>query len=924
MRVRDLSAELGISNKELIHHLRELNIQVKSHMSGLTEPEIRKVREKYAQESGKTGVVNKKASSGVIVRKRHREQPPQEAAEDKAVEGEPVEAPVEAAAPEAEPAVEEKPAGARIVVPAAATDTPEQKVAPSVEEPSAAEEPAAEEPAAEEPAAEEVVPEASEKSEPQEESAPVAGSESEKEEAAPVGKPAAEEPEKAGAAEGGTDEDKPRKKKGKKRKAPQPVQVRIISVPDTPPEPAKPKTQPRKPVDRGPARPRPAAAAPGAPGAPAAPGGAAPAPSAGAKDGKKRKGKRRVVEGADLYRREADVDRVLGRGRKGDKRGKGRKGGRPEPRPVSQPLKAAKRKIKVDEAIRLSDLAHQMGVKAQELIKTLFGMGVMATINQSIDLDTAELIAAEYNYEVEKVGFSEDTFILPKEVDKPEDLRPRPPVVTIMGHVDHGKTSLLDAIRKSNITSGEAGGITQHIGAYHVKTRRGEIVFLDTPGHEAFTTMRARGAQVTDLVILVVAADDGVMEQTREALNHSKAAGVPIVVAVNKMDKEGANPDRVKRELAEFDLVPEDWGGDTIFANVSAKAGTGLDELLEMVQLQAEVLELKANPDKSGRGHIVEARLDKGRGPVATVLIQEGSISQGDAFVCGLFSGKVRAMFNDQGKKIKTAGPAMPAEIQGFEGVPEAGDEFVIVSDEKVARRIAETRQVKQREKDLAKESKVTLESFLASSPDEEVKTLNLVLKADVQGSLEAIGEALQKLSTDEVKINIIHGGAGAITESDILLASASSAIIIGFNIRPTAKIKDVAEAEKVDIRFYNIIYKLVSEIKDAMSGMLSPEIREVYLGQAEVRQTFSVPKAGTIAGCVVVDGKLQRNAGIRLLRDGVVLYTGSLNSLKRFKDDAKEVAKGYECGVGLERFNDIKEGDVIEAFTEVEEQRTL
>jgi translation initiation factor IF-2 len=591
---------------------------------------------------------------------------------------------------------------------------------------------------------------------------------------------------------------------------------------------------------------------------------------------------------------------------------------------VSQPIKAAKRKIKVDEAIRLSDLAHQMGVKAQELIKTLFGMGVMATINQSIDLDTAELIAAEYNYEVEKVGFSEDTFILPKEADKPEDLRPRPPVVTIMGHVDHGKTSLLDAIRKSNVTSGEAGGITQHIGAYHVKTQRGEIVFLDTPGHEAFTTMRARGAQVTDLVILVVAADDGVMDQTREAINHSKAAEVPIVVAVNKMDKEGANPERVMRELAEFGLVPEDWGGDTIFSNVSAKTGMGLDGLLEMVQLQAEVLELKANPDKPGRGHIVEARLDKGRGPVATVLIQEGSISQGDAFVCGLFSGKVRAMFNDQGKKIKTAGPAMPAEIQGFEGVPEAGDEFVIVSDEKVARRIAETRQVKQREKDLAKEGKVTLESFLASRADEDVKTLNLVVKADVQGSLEAITEALQKLSTDEVKIDIIHGGAGAITESDILLASASSAIIIGFNIRPTAKIKDVAEAEKVDIRFYNIIYKLVGEIKDAMSGMLAPEIREVYLGQAEVRQTFSVPKVGTIAGCMVVDGKLQRHAGIRLLRDGVVLYTGKLTSLKRFKDDAKEVAKGYECGVGLERFNDIKEGDIIEAFTEVEEQRTL
>jgi translation initiation factor IF-2 len=902
MRVRDLSAELGISNKELIHHLRELNIQVKSHMSGLTEQEVRKVREKYAQESGQAGVVDKKASSGVIVRKRRRERPRAARAEE--VEEKPA-APEAEAGPETEPAVQEKPSGARIIA-SPVEESAEAESAPVVEE----------EPVVEETAPE---PEASSKPESREEAAPV--SEPEK----PAGKesaPAAEEPaapEAGPAPEGDSeseeDKDRRRKKKGKKRKAPQPVQVRIISVPETPPEPAA-KPQPRKPADRGPSRPRPAGGAP-TPGAPSAPAG-------GAKDSRKRKGKRRVVEGADLYRREADVDRVLGKGRKGDKRGKGRKGGREETRPVSQPIKAAKRKIKVDEAIRLSDLAHQMGVKAQELIKTLFGMGVMATINQSIDLDTAELIAAEYNYEVEKVGFSEDTFILPKEADKPEDLRPRPPVVTIMGHVDHGKTSLLDAIRKSNVTSGEAGGITQHIGAYHVKTQRGEIVFLDTPGHEAFTTMRARGAQVTDLVILVVAADDGVMDQTREAINHSKAAEVPIVVAVNKMDKEGANPERVMRELAEFGLVPEDWGGDTIFSNVSAKTGMGLDGLLEMVQLQAEVLELKANPDKPGRGHIVEARLDKGRGPVATVLIQEGSISQGDAFVCGLFSGKVRAMFNDQGKKIKTAGPAMPAEIQGFEGVPEAGDEFVIVSDEKVARRIAETRQVKQREKDLAKEGKVTLESFLASRADEDVKTLNLVVKADVQGSLEAITEALQKLSTDEVKIDIIHGGAGAITESDILLASASSAIIIGFNIRPTAKIKDVAEAEKVDIRFYNIIYKLVGEIKDAMSGMLAPEIREVYLGQAEVRQTFSVPKVGTIAGCMVVDGKLQRHAGIRLLRDGVVLYTGKLTSLKRFKDDAKEVAKGYECGVGLERFNDIKEGDIIEAFTEVEEQRTL
>jgi len=630
-----------------------------------------------------------------------------------------------------------------------------------------------------------------------------------------------------------------------------------------------------------------------------------------------------MVEAVDLYRKE-EFGSIANKGRKAQRAEARRadKGGRDQQ--ITQPLKASKRKIRVEDTIRLTDLAHQMGVKAQDLIKTLFAMGVMATINQSLDFDTAVLLASEFQYEVENVGFSEDEFILPKEADKDEDLKPRPPVVTIMGHVDHGKTSLLDAIRSTSVASGEAGGITQHIGAYHVTTTRGEVVFLDTPGHEAFTTMRARGAKVTDIVVLVVAADDGVMEQTREAVSHSKAAGVPIVVAVNKMDKEGADPDRVKRELSDLGLMPEDWGGETIYAHVSAKKRQGLDELLELILLQAEVLDLKANPDKPGRGHVVEAKLDKGRGPVGTVLIQEGQINQGDAFVCGLISGKVRAMFDDQGRQIKTAGPAIPTEIQGFEAIPEAGDEFVIVKDEKVARKIAEDRRVKHRDKELAKESKVTLESFLASKAGEEAQNLNLLLKADVQGSLEAISEALRKLSTDEVKIALVHGGAGAITESDILLASASNAIIIGFNIRPTAKIKEVAEQEKVDIRFYDIIYKLVDDIKAAMSGMLAPEIREVYLGQADVQQTFTVPKIGTIAGCMISDGKLKRNANVRLLRDGVVIYTGKLSSLKRFKDDAREVAKGYECGAGLENFNDIKVGDIIEAFEHVEEARTI
>ncbi|MDR1660498.1 MAG: translation initiation factor IF-2 [Desulfovibrio sp.] len=636
---------------------------------------------------------------------------------------------------------------------------------------------------------------------------------------------------------------------------------------------------------------------------------------------KRLKGRRTVdfQQNAFEHRRENDDTHRLNRGKIR------RKNVRPAPQPMqqTQPIKAAKRKIRIDEAIRVADMAHQMGLKVNEIIKILFGLGIMATINQSLDIDTAILVAAEFDYEVEKVGL---TLKIPDpEFDPPESLKSRPPVVTIMGHVDHGKTSLLDAIRKSNVTSGEAGGITQHIGAYHVRTKRGEIVFLDTPGHEAFTAMRARGAQITDLVILVVAADDGVMEQTREAINHARAANVPIMVAVNKMDKPGADPDRVLRELAELGLQPEDWGGDTIVARVSAKTRSGLDELLEMVALQSEIMELKANPDKLARGRIVEARLDKGRGPIATVLIQQGTLKQGDNFVCGAFSGRVRALTNEQGKKVKSAGPSLPLEVQGFEGVPDAGEEFIVLEDEKLARRIADSLATKQRERDLASESRVTLETFLSRrASGQEALTLNLVVKADVQGSLEAIAEALNKESTDKVRLQIMHGGAGAISESDVMLASASKAIIIGFNVRPTAKVKETAERENVDIRFYNIIYKLVEDIKNAMVGMLAPVQREVYLGQAEVRKTYNVPKAGMIAGSYVADGKIARNAGARLLRDGVVIYTGKIESLKRFKDDAREVVKGNECGVGLENFNDIKEGDIIEAFETVEEAASL
>lgn len=721
-----------------------------------------------------------------------------------------------------------------------------------------------------------------------------------------------------------------RQSRGKKRREETPApQVRIISRPEpvaSVPEPApragSPAGVPTRPVDRV--------------FTPSAPNRAFDGPVD--RDGKKKaprpKGGRRTVDFHQEILADDDMDSGFRLGDSAETWQSPRPSGPRKPKrrqreqkaqTNTQPIKAAKRKVRMEEFIRVADFAHQMGVKGAEVVKVLFGLGVMATINQSLDLDTATVVASEFGYEVERVGFSETDYLTETTADTPEMLKPRPPVVTIMGHVDHGKTSLLDAIRKSSVVSGEAGGITQHIGAYLVSTKRGDIVFLDTPGHEAFTAMRARGAQVTDIVILVVAADDGVMEQTKEAINHSKAAGVPIMVAVNKIDKPEANPDRVMRELSDYGLVSEAWGGDTVFAQVSAKNRIGLDELLELIALQAEILELKANPDKPARGHIVEAKLDKGRGPVGTVLIQEGTLKLGDPFVCGTFSGRVRAMFNDQGKKVREAGPATPVEVQGFEGVPIAGEEFVAVDDEKVARRIADTRAMKQREKELAKETKVTLETFLSRGvDDEEAQTLNLVVKADVQGSLEAIVEALNKQSTDKVRIQVIHGGTGAISESDIMLAAASSAIIIGFNVRPTAKVKEVAEQENVDIRFYNIIYNLVDEIRSAMAGMLAPVSKEIYLGQAEVRQPFSVPKVGTIAGSYVVDGKINRNAGARLLRDSVVIYTGKISSLKRFKDDTREVLKGYECGIGLENYNDIKAGDVIEAFELVEEAATL
>ncbi len=921
VRVKDLSAELGVSNKEILQRLRELDVQAKSHMSIIEDEDVDSLRDAFKdQKTTATEVVERKVQDGVIVRHRRKAKRPK--AEKPAPEDE---AAAEVVAQETPEPLEQEAASTqpeKVATPERVDTAPTKKTrkkAAKVKKPDAKIISRPQDKVTPEPEPEPVLEVATEKiaapePEPKQESKKTVADK------APAKKTAEEDALKKAKNKKTKDDDKPKKKKKKGRKKPMEApQVRIISRPSEE-EMARTKAaaelmpQPKAVKDSGPIPGQPVDAV------------------AGRKKGGRKKG--RVVEftrddsskGGKRREREMpgnDFRNRGGRRKKGKRRGPDLQQKASQP-VVTQPLKAAKRKLRVDEAIRLADMAHQMGTKAQDLIKTLFGLGIMATINQSLDLDTATVLAGEFGYEVENVSFDEQEFLVPSEKDSPESLKPRPPVVTIMGHVDHGKTSLLDAIRNSNVASGEAGGITQHIGAYDVTTNRGEIVFLDTPGHEAFTTMRMRGAQVTDIVILVVAADDGVMDQTREAISHAKAAEVPIVVAVNKIDKDGANPERVTRELSEQGLVPEDWGGDTIFAHVSAKENTGIDELLEVLLLQAEVMELTANPDKPGRGHIVEAKVDKGRGPVGTVLIKEGTIKKGDSFVCGMVHGKVRAMFTDQGKKIKQAGPAIPIEIQGFNAIAGAGDDFTVVADDKVAKRIAEIRASKNRDRVLAGKSKVTLESFLASSPDDKAQDLNLVLKADVQGSLEAVTEALNKLSTDEVQIQIRHSGTGAINESDILLANASDAIIVGFNVRPGAKIKEVAEQEQIEIRFYDIIYKLVDEIKDAMSGMLAPDIKEIYLGQAEVRETFSVPKVGTVAGCAVIDGKLTRNAKMRLLREGVVIYTGSLSSLKRFKDDAKEVSKGFECGAGLDKFNDIKVGDVIEAFEEEEIARTI
>ena len=622
-------------------------------------------------------------------------------------------------------------------------------------------------------------------------------------------------------------------------------------------------------------------------------------------------GRKEVIEREDLYSKKelaAQADR--GRLRDRDRLSSMRDAFRAEP---AAP-KLGKRRIKIDEAITVANLAKQMGVKAAEVLKKLLLLGLPANINQAMDFDTAGLLASEFDFEVESVGFEEEE-ILQIQENRPEDMVLRPPVVTVMGHVDHGKTSLLDGIRDSKVIEGEAGGITQHIGAYYVRLAHGDVVFLDTPGHEAFTSMRARGAKVTDIVILVVAADDGVMQQTIEAINHAKAAQVPIIVAINKIDKANANVDRVKRELAEHGLIPEEWGGDVAMVGISAKQRTGIDELLELVLLQAEIMELKASRNKPARGRVIEAKLDKGRGPVATILIQEGTLKAGDIYVCGVYSGRVRNIFGDLGQKLEVAGPSMPVEVLGLSGVPNAGDDFVVITDDKQAKMVAEHRLVKLREKELSRTTKVSLENLYDQIKEGEIKELPIILKTDVHGSQEAISDSLLKLSTSEVKINLIHNATGAITETDVMLASASKAIIIGFNVRADAKVQELAEQERVDLRYYDVIYQLLNEIKDAMVGMLEPVYQESVMGRAEVRQTFHVPKIGTIAGCYVLDGRVERGARVRVLREQVVLYDGKIGSLRRVKDDVKEVKAGFECGIGIENFNDIKNSDILEAY---------
>jgi translation initiation factor IF-2 len=908
-----------MTNRELLDRIRDLDVDVSSHMSSLDEDVVAKVKSSLFGEEKDDQLEEKRVRPTVIRRRKVVTPQTPEATDTEAVSAEePESSPTEPDSPPTEPdkpapdvaevkaplkkkptVKKRKPAESAKIISKPVMEEPEGQVETEVPEPmdvTPVEAPVTEPEITVSPEADEST--VDEKPAVKEESAapPVdmADGNMTTGETSAVAPPADEEPPKA------------KVKKGKKE-----TPAKIIKLPTRPNVPSVPA---RRTVPAG-------RTGPAGPPSPQTVDASVPAKDKKKKAWRKKGGdpaenrpfkkkggfrKREIVEGAALYSGKM-------RGRKG-RRGK-LKAMPPGQKTQITTAKAIKRRVKVDETIVLAELAKRMGIKANEMIVKLMGMGVMATVNQTIDYDTAVLVAGEFDYEVEKASFEEEVILKKTDEDDPEKMAPRPPVVTIMGHVDHGKTSLLDVIRKTRVTEGEAGGITQHIGAYHVETEKGVIAFLDTPGHEAFSAMRSRGAKVTDIVVLVVAADDGVMPQTVEAINHSKASGVPIIVAVNKMDKPGADPDRVQRELSEHGLMSEAWGGDAIFVMVSAKEGSGIDELLEMILLQAEILELKANPDKLASGHVVEAKLDSGRGPVATILVQEGTLRAGDSIVCGMHYGKIRVLQDDLGRTVESAGPSMPVEIVGLSGVPMAGDELVALADEKDARQVSQHRTQKQRSKELAKTNRLSLEGLFEKMQQGEVKDLNLIIKADVDGSIEALRDSLVKLSNEEVSINVVHAATGTITESDISLAAVSNAIIIGFNVRPNAKVQELATEENVDMRFHNVIYNVIKEVKDAIVGMMESIYEERVLGRADVRQTFHVPKIGTIAGCYVTDGKIQRGQLMRLVRDGIITYEGKNSSLRRFKDDVKEVQSGYECGIGIENFNDIKVGDVIESY---------
>ncbi|NUY02561.1 translation initiation factor IF-2 [Paraburkholderia youngii] len=707
---------------------------------------------------------------------------------------------------------------------------------------------------------------------------------------------------------------------------PRKAQVKAPEPAPKPVEPAKAAEakgtlhKPARPAGEAPARPaarKPAAAAPAPASAPSA--GDKKKPGAGGKGGgnwQDDAAKRRGIK------TRGDSSGGVDRGWRGGPKGRGKH--QEQTTTFQAPTEPIVREVHVPETITVADLAHKMAVKASEVIKVMMKLGQMVTINQMLDQETAMIIVEELGHRALAAKLDDPEAMLVEGEASDAEALPRPPVVTVMGHVDHGKTSLLDYIRRAKVAAGEAGGITQHIGAYHVDTPRGVITFLDTPGHEAFTAMRARGAKATDIVILVVAADDGVMPQTKEAISHAKAGGVPLVVAINKIDKPEANPERVKQELVTEGVVPEEYGGDSPFVPVSAKTGTGIDDLLENVLLQAEVLELKAPVESPAKGLVIEAKLDKGKGPVATILVQSGTLNRGDVVLAGSAYGRVRAMLDETGKPTKSAGPSIPVEIQGLSEVPQAGEEVIVMPDERKAREVALFRQGKFRDVKLAKQQAAKLETMLEQMGEGEVQYMPLIVKADVQGSQEALVQSLQKLSTDEVRVQIVHGAVGGISESDVNLATASKAVIIGFNTRADAQARKLAEANGVDIRYYNIIYDAVDDVKAAMSGMLAPEKREVVTGTVEVRQVFKVPKVGTVAGCMVTDGFVKRSSSVRVLRNHVVIFTGELDSLKRFKDDVKEVRQGFECGMSIKNFNDIVEGDQFEVFEVTEVARTL